>query len=55
MFFCAGSNIAGIDGQVGMKLIYGIIVVEGRANQGRAAKVCPILQLTSSIGFLLYT
>lgn len=55
MFFCAGSNIAGIDGQVGMKLIYGIIVVEGRANQGRAAKVCPILQLNSSIGFLLYT
>lgn len=29
----------GIDGQEGMKLIYGIIVVEGKDNQGKVAKV----------------
>lgn len=29
----------GIDGQEGMKLIFGIIVVEGRDNQGKVAKV----------------
>lgn len=29
----------GIDGQEGMKLIFGIIVVEGKGNQGKVAKV----------------
>ena len=30
---------AGIDGQVGMKLICGITVVEGKGNRGKVAKV----------------
>lgn len=34
----------GIDGQADMKLIYGIIVAEGKGNQGRVAKV-NIIQL----------
>lgn len=29
----------GIDGREGMKLIFGIIVVEGKGNQGKVAKV----------------
>ena len=29
----------GIDGRVDMKLIYGIIVVEGKVNQEKVAKV----------------
>ena len=33
-----GGNV-GIDGQAGMKLTFGIIVVEGKDNQEKVAKV----------------
>lgn len=41
-----GGNV-GIDGQEGMKLTFGIIVVEGKDNQEKVAKVKLIAVLYS--------